>query len=155
MPAQCPEKYPDSTATVTIKLYVNDRRTRYIDKGSVPWAVQYLHDQWKMGGVPVVIQTPQPTASDPPAAAGLAHDSIPPTTPTRTISWNFHDNAWQLNDRSQTETARRQLKPEDVTVEQASTVVDISGPNALKAMTYEQRKHVAHSIMTLWASHLD
>ena len=94
MPAQCPEKYPDNAATVTIKLYAKDRRTLYIDKDSVPWAVQYLYDQWKLGNVPVVIPTPQPTASDPPAAAGLAHDSIPPTTPTRTISWNFHDSAW-------------------------------------------------------------
>ena len=147
MPAKSPEKYPDNTATVTIKLYVKDRRTIYIDKDSVPWAVQYLHDQWTIGGVPVVIQTPQPTASDPPAVAGLAHDSIPPTTPTRTISWNFHDNAWQLNDSSQTKTAHRQLKPDDVTFDEASTVVDISEPYALKAMTYEDRKRVAYKVL--------
>ena len=155
MPAQCPEKYPDSTATVTIKLYVKDRRTIYIDKDSVPWAVQYLHDQWTMGGIPAVVQTPQPMAPAPPAVAGIAHDSIPPTTPTRTISWIFCDNAWQLNDRSDTKTVKRQLRPDEVTFDEASTVVDISGPSALNAMTYEANKSVAYDIMARWAATLD
>ena len=54
VPAVAPEQDPMSTSTITIKLYVVDRKQVWLDLDDVEWALRFLYMQFVLKGVPVV-----------------------------------------------------------------------------------------------------
>ena len=54
MPATCIEMYPRCADTRQVTCFVKDCRQIWISVEDVPWLVRYVHEQFCLGGVPLV-----------------------------------------------------------------------------------------------------
>ena len=147
MPSRCKEKYPDDVATREVKLWVKDRRQLYLHASDIPWALEYLHDQYEMGGISAKVDNPGGSAQRESIAANEEAPDI--HTPVREvprqggvgIKWLFEPGCW-LADFSTPDGKPHcmRLKPDDLTFANASAVADLSGPEEFNTMSYPEKK---------------
>ena len=58
IPAIRPEGDPRSTETITVMLYVVDRKDVWLDIDGMGWALRFLHMQFALRGVPGRVSRP-------------------------------------------------------------------------------------------------
>jgi hypothetical protein len=141
MPERCPEKYPGSDTRREIRCFVKSKREIWLGIEDVPWAVQYMHDQYRLGGIPV--DASSSSSSTP--TCNAADDS---PGESANLHWDFASSAWVATVEKDGTIKRRSLKPDEVQLDEASTVVDVS---SLQGLQYKELKNIAAQILLKWS----
>ena len=141
VPERCPEKFPGDKTVRQIRCFVKSKREIWLGIEDLPWAIQYMHDQFRLGGVPV---GESPSSSSTPAS------SAAPDSPedSAKLHWDFASDAWVATVEKEGTIKQRSLKPNEVQLAEASTVVDVS---CLKGMPYKELKDIAAKILLKWS----
>ena len=132
MPAKCKEKYPSCHDTRQVTCFVNHKRQVWVAVADVPWLVRYTHEEFCLGGVPLVEDEEEEGSAPAPAFAGPGGADH--------ISWDFAASAWVAKGR--------QLKPDNLSAEEAERLG--VGAAAWRASTYPEKKELAYACMQHW-----
>ncbi len=144
MPAKCKEMHPSCDDTRKVTCYVKDCRQVWMSVEDVPWLVRYVHEQFLLGGVPLV----EEDGASAPALAGQEGDgSTNAAAPALAgqggaapISWDFAASAWVAYGR--------QLKAVEFSAEEAERLGVCEA--AWRLFTYPQKKGFAYKCMQHW-----
>ena len=144
MPAKCREMYPSCDDTRQVTCYVKDSRQIWISVEDVPWLVRYVHEQFCLGGVPLVEEgraaAPAFAGQEGDGSTNAAAPALAGQGGADRISWDFTASAWVAEGR--------QLKPDEVPAEEAESLgVDTA---AWRAFTYPEKKALAYKCLQHW-----
>jgi hypothetical protein len=135
MPAQCKEMHPDCDGTRKVTCYVKDSRHVYMSVDDVPWLVRYVHEQYVLGGIPLVEHPRSRVKEDDASAPAFAGQGG-----AAPISWDFTTDAWVARGR--------RLKAVDFSAGEAEGLgVDKA---AWLLFGYPQKKAFAYKCMQHW-----
>ena len=128
-----------------ITLFVKSKREIWLGVEDVPWAIEYMHDQYTLGGIPA---NNSPCSSDAASSASSSEDVSKSCDNSSTIHWDFAAAAWVATVRSGADSRQRILKPSDVRLSEASAVADVS---TLDGLAYGELKEIAGKILQKWS----
>ena len=131
LPKEPPEKNAKCEETYEVSLWLSNRQSVWIGVEHIPWAVQYMHEEYILGGVPNIEMSP---------------DSSP--AKSNDIRWDFSSSCWLATVGTGPSAKERRLKPSSLDPAEASMVVD-AGCN-VGSMSYEERKSTAYHILSAW-----
>ena len=131
LPKEPPEKNARCEATYEVSLWLSNRQSVWIGVEHLPWAVQYMHEEYLLGGVSNIEMSP---------------DSSP--AKSSDIRWDFSSSCWLATVGTGPNTKERRLKPSSLDPAEASMVVD-AGCN-VGSMSYEELKSTAYQILLAW-----
>ena len=156
MPARCLEKYPDCTDAREVRLWLRDRRTVLVHTDAVPWALEYMHDQYELGGVSRAVTNPtEETISAPAVASCEFGDCSTPEKPLVRIAWDFEQGSWEATVQTPSKPGsqeRRLLNPKELSFDKASLVGTVSSADELATMIYSEKKALAYASLECWAN---
>lgn len=133
MPREPQEKNPNSNQKKEISVWLTNQLSVWICIEDLPWAVQFMHDQYLLGGVSTVVEDGLPSAS--PAKS-------------KNIRWDFNSGCWVATIDTGSTTKERRLKPSQLNAQEASTFVDQNV--CLTAMAYEDLKQTSFLVLQAW-----
>ena len=141
MPQEPPELNPNCKSTYEICLLLQGARSLWLLTKHLPWAIGYMHKQWKHGGVDAIEDEPEPDESP---------------VKSKSIKWDFQHECWVATVISERTTTEKRLKPSDSEVRSAwranqgkeSTVME--GETEGSALGYEVMKTAAYEILENW-----
>ena len=143
MPDQCREMYPTSTGVRQVACYVENPGKRngrsaskvWISVDDLPWLVRLMHDQFCLGGVPLL---PEQCSDDSQTLAMAGGEES--AAAELEISWDFVASAWVA--------AGRQLKLDEVSPREAAALgVDEA---AWRDLSYAGKKELAYKSLRHW-----
>lgn len=152
MPARCAEAYPDEAEADQreIRLYAHvgaKRAEVWIHDTDLPWALEYMHEQYALQGVPRIkrakLEAPSVEEAGSPSVEAGAGGSPQ-------IEWLFKESAWQAIAPSPGGARRRVLKPEGLQLWEAK-LVDGS-VEQLEDLERQRVKLLAFGVLEKWAA---
>ena len=150
VPEKCKERFPESTSTRDVALWIKDKREIWLQVEHIPWAIQYMHDQFRLGGVAVLSDAvASPGSSSAPSSASDSPSSSKSDTGTPRVWWEFGSDEWMAISPRPNGNQKRALKPSDVNLSEASKVMD--NVDSLDGVPYSQMKDIAFKILEKWA----
>ena len=144
MPEKCQERFPGDSATREVTCFVKSKREVWLGVEHLPWAINYMHNQFILGGVPA---HNSPTSSTASSSASSASPSTTSSDGSPNLHWDFAAAAWVATLEGDGPRKQRMLRPVDVQLEEASTVVDVS---SLDGLPYVDLKNIAAKILQKW-----
>lgn len=148
MPATAPEVDPEQGLKRSVAVMIRINKEVWLDSADVPWALAYMHDQWRLCGVPAVRSKKRvcSRASELAAAAGTpSEESTEPPTP----HWDWSRQCWKVTVATATQPKVRVLTPEQLTLEEAAAVrPDVE---TLEGLEYQAIKDLSFAVMCRWA----
>lgn len=144
-----PEKDPECMFRREVQIWsTSNKKEVLLAVEHLPWAIQYMRDQYRLGGVPSAI-----AEMDVSRSAGLGQSpntGSPSLSATRSISWDFSRSCWTAVVTVDKDKRQRQLKPAHIQLEEASLVKE--DLNDLRGMDYCELKELAFKVLDRWAS---
>lgn len=145
MPDKCQERFPGNSATRDVTCFVKSKREVWLGVEHLPWAINYMHDQFVLGGVPIQTSPSITTAS---SSAGNVSPSTGSSDGSPSLHWDFAAAAWVAFSERDGPRKQRMLRPVDVQLDEASTVVGVS---SLDGLPYADLKNIAAQILLKWS----
>ena len=111
---------------ISVKFHVMDRKTVWIDVNSLAWAMRYLHDQYKLQGVSLSV--------DSPGSASSSESKSP-------VSWSFQERGWVVEEND----TKIILRPKDLQLQHLEGLeVEL---DSLEGLDYAKLKALAKQVM--------
>jgi hypothetical protein len=139
MPREPPEKNPKCKAMIEICMLIQNTKSVWINVEHLPWAVAYMHEQWKLGGVDAI--------EDEPAESPVK---------SKVIKWDFQHDCWVASVCSESTKTEKRLKPFDAEVKRAlqetqgNDSMVMEGESDGRHLSYDLLKTTAYTILDNW-----
>lgn len=148
MPAVAPELDEDEGAVRTVNVWLRwGRKELWLDARDVPWAIQFMHDQKSMGGVPRIKRTSDDSQPD----AAEENLGIPgPAASPKKVEWDWRSSAWKVSVDKNGELLERLVKPRKLDLAEVKTF-GLGEAEDLTKAPYDRLRELAEVLCHRWA----
>ena len=151
LPAVPPELDDDNDAVRVVTLWLRvGRKELWLDSKDVPWAIEFMHTQRSMGGVPRLKRKEATEDADASAEDGEGLSAQGSDASSKTVEWDWKASAWKASVEVGGRLVERVVKPRHLDPNELKDL-GLGEAELLIGATYPRLRELAEALCHRWA----